>query len=348
MIERIIAFSKSSASETVRKKRILTAVLFVLVVLLMVFLLPWDEIWRVLKTAELSMLVAGLLVVIPVHYFTATIYHLIAQSQGIGISASEFFRINLSVGFYQLFLPPTLFGSGLRFYKYARHSNMPVKSFATIAYFKIFNIFQALLLGIGLSFFSKEEFGQTNVVAIVGLFCVITPFMIFLPHLSKLVLDYVQTPLENNRRKMLQFPIRVLLKVLSAFVDFRELKLSYQISIILLGMISQMFHIISYYFLAESIGIALTLSQLGVMRVVLLLARNLPVNILPGVGLREISLVGLLVAMNVDANAAIAMSALTFTRTVFTGLLGGIVEGFWLLRAKRKEPGVNIEGMDQG
>ncbi len=49
MIERIIAFSKSSASETVRKKRILTAFLFVLVVLLMVFLLPWDEIWRVLK-----------------------------------------------------------------------------------------------------------------------------------------------------------------------------------------------------------------------------------------------------------------------------------------------------------
>ena len=348
MIERALGFIKSNSPEAVRKKRILTIMLIVLVVLGLVFLLPWDEIWRVLKTTQLSKLVIGLLVVIPVYYFTATIYHLIAQSQGIKISASQFFRINLSVGFYQLFMPPTIFGSGLRLYKYSRHSNMPVKSFATIAYFKVFNIFQALLLGVGLSFFSKEELGQTNMVGTVGLFIANAAFMIFLPHLSKLVLEYVQAPLENNMQKILQFPIKITLQILSAFVDFRKLKISYQISIILLGMISQVFHIISYYFLAESIGIALTLSQLGVIRVVLLLARNLPVNLLPGVGLREVSLIGLLVAMNVEPNAAIAMSVLIFTRTVFVGLLGGIAEGWCLLRARRKGHSGAIEDASQG
>ena len=336
MIEKVIAHLKDDLQRAARYKQIATGVLFVSVLLALVFMLPWSEIWQVLKAVQIIELAAGLLVVVPVYYFTAIIYHIIAQSQGMQIRALQFFWINFSVGFYQLFLPATFFGSGLRLYKYARHSNMPVQSFATIAYFKVFNIFLALMLGTGLLLVSSDNLLQTNILSIAGLFAAIAGLMILLPRVSFFMLKRLEQPLAGIKQEIWQVPVKIFLKVLKAFVDFRELKLSNQIQVILLGIASQVFHIFSYYFLAESIGISLTLSQLGVMRAVLLLAKNLPVNLLPGVGLQEVSLVGLLTAMGIDPQNAIAMSVLVFSRTVFYGLPGGIFEVVWLLKSKKK------------
>ncbi len=58
------------------------------------------------------------------------------------------------------------------------------------------------------------------------------------------------------------------------------------------------------------------------------MASNLPINFSPGIGLREVGLVALLVAMKVSLEQAVAMSALVFARTLFFGLLGGLIEGY--------------------
>ena len=336
MIEKAVTFYKNNLPRAARYKQIATGVLFVSVLLALVFLLPWSEIWQVLKAVQVTELAAGLLIVVPVYYFTAIIYHVIAYSQGMQIRAFQFFWINFSIGFYQLFIPATIFGSGLRLYKYARHSNMPVQSFATIAYFKVFNIFLALMLGTGLVLVSSENLVQTNIISIAVLFAAITGLMVLLPRVSNFILNRLEQPLAGIKKAIWQVPAKLILKVLKAFVDFRDLKLSKQIEVILLGILSQVFHIFSYYFLAKSIGISLTLSQLGVMRAVLLLAKNLPINLLPGVGLQEVSLVGLLTTMDIDPQSGIAMSVLVFSRTVFFGLLGGIVEIVWLMKNRKK------------
>jgi len=332
MIQKIQDIISSKSSRDVRIKQTVSGLVFLIFVFAIVFLLPWEKIWQVLKTTEFWKLSIGFGILFPISYLMALNYQIIAHTQNMKITVFQFFWINLSIGFYQLFIPATFFGSGLRLYQYSKYSKKPVQSLATITYFKVFNIFQVLLLSFGFLFFNNESLFKIGFVEIGILIIVILLILLLIPYFSELALKYIPTLLEKTNQKFIKFILTNLMKVLNAFADFRKLRFQYQFFIISIGLVVQILHILSYYFLAESIGIHLTLSQFGAMRVVLLLAANLPINITPGIGLREVSLVGLLVAMNVNSNSAIAMSVLLFARTVFFGLLGGGYELFHILR----------------
>jgi len=320
---------KDQSNLASRKKKVIGMILFLVIVLIMVVVVPWKETWSVITHSDGGLIAIAFVLLIPTQILSAASFYVVAKSQSMQLSIWKIFLINSTINFYEIVLPATFFGSGLRWYRYAQESKKPAESFAAFAYLKIFTIFLALLLSFSfLIFFNDTTFGaQINQIGL--LLAAVVLILFLLPGISQWLNQRVPKLWnEAPKNKLLQFLRNGVLKILQSFADFRRMRIAAQFWLILLGISGQMIQFFAYIYFARAVGIDLTYGQAGTLRAVLLLASNLPINFSPGIGLREVGLVALLLAMKVSLEQAVAMSALVFARTLFFGLLGGLIEGY--------------------
>jgi uncharacterized protein (TIRG00374 family) len=337
MVKSLVDFLKSKLSESKIWKRIASVIIFLAVILALIFLLPWQEIKTVFQNADLIKIALAFLVLLPVQYLVGMSYQLMAKSQNMEMSALRFMILNLIIGFYQIFIPASFFGSSFRWFRYARYSKKPAESFAVIAYNKVFNVFLVLLLSSGFLFFNETDSIKITSIQVIALLIAVTCLLLLIPSISLMTIKFFP-PVEKNAKKnrFISLIRKWIIKILSAFINFRELGISSQLKIILYGITAQLLQIFSYWIIASALGIRLTFAQLGLIRATLLLAANLPLNLTPGIGVREISLVALLTAMNIALEYAAAMSIVIFVRSLFYGVLGGVIEGIQIIMTKRE------------
>jgi hypothetical protein len=91
------------------------------------------------------------------------------------------------------------------------------------------------------------------------------------------------------------------------------------------------------------VGVNLTYAQLGALRALLVLAMNLPLNFGIGLNLKDLTLFAILTAMGVAVDKAVAISVISFSRVLFTAILGGFAEIFTFLFVKNQEVPGQIE-----
>ncbi len=337
MINKFINFLKNKSPGAINSKRLASVIIFLAVILALFFILPWQDISNVFQKADPIKILLAVLILLPVQYLVAMSYQLMAKSQEMNVSAFRFMLINLIVGFYQLFIPASFFGSSFRWFRYSSYSKKPAQSFAIIAYYKVFNIFLVLLLSSGFLFFNETDSIKITSLQVIVLLVLITVLLLLIPSISQFFLDHIKPMDESEKSKKFSYLIiKTVQKTLLAFTNFRQLRLSSQLKIIIYGIFAQLLQILAYWVIASALGITLSFAQLGIMRATLLLAANLPLNITPGIGIREVSLVAILVAMKVDLEYAAAMSIIIFARSVFYGLVGGIVEGVQILKTNNR------------
>jgi len=342
MFEKSIAFLQDQSSKSSQRKKRLGMVIFFILILIMILAVPWKETWSVILKSDIGLIAIAFLLLLPTQILSAASFYIVAKSQSMQISIWKIFLINSTINFYEIVLPATFFGSGLRWYRYAQHSKKPAESFAAFAYLKIFTVFLALLLSFSfLIFFNDTTFGaQINQIGL--LLAAVVLILFLLPGISQWLHQHVPKLWnETPENKMLNFLRKGVLKILQSFADFRRMSIAAQLWLILLGISGQLIQFFAYIFFARAVGIDLTYGQAGVLRAVLLLASNLPINFSPGIGLREVGLVALLVAMKVSLEQAVAMSALVFARTLFFGLLGGLIEGYEHFFPKNDQAEIN-------
>jgi uncharacterized protein (TIRG00374 family) len=332
---KISAFFRSEEPKFVQLRKIAAAVIFGALVLALVFTLPWPEIFQVLRETNFTPVIFALLLILPSMFLTAASLGVVMRRQDIFLHPLRILSINLTISFYEIVIPATLFGSGLRWYRFSKATNKPAEAFAAITYYKVFNTFLAVLLSFGFLFLTDEASIHANLMQLVILLVVIAVLLLLVPWISQRVLEQFNRfwqvePTNRLARK----GKRVVISLLQAFTDFEKLKLRHQVTLVLLGLGAQLLQLISYILIAKGIGIELTFAQFGALRALTLLASNLPINLSPGVGMREISLAALLIAMGVSLEYASAMSLLVFARAVFAGLIGGVVEAVGIIRAK--------------
>jgi uncharacterized protein (TIRG00374 family) len=335
MFEKSIAFFQSQATQVSRKKKIAGLILFFILLIIVILVIPWADTWSVILHSDPGKIAIAFLLLLPSQILSAASFRVVGKSQDIPLSTWQVFLINSTINFYEIVLPATFFGSGLRWYRYAQQSKKPAESFAATAYLKIYTLFLALLISFGfLLFFDTTELHDQS-LSISLLLAGISLILFLLPNISLWLINHARGLEEKEyRSKLLNLVRKVSFKILRSFADFKKLSTKAQILLIILGISSQMIQFVSFIFFAEAVGINLTYGQLGSIRAVLLLASNLPINLSPGIGLREVSLVALLVAMGVQIEQAAAMSALVFARTLFYGLLGGLIEVYTYLLKK--------------
>lgn len=184
-----------------------------------------------------------------------------------------------------------------------------------------------LLLSVGFLLFTDVETIRGNLVEIILVIITIAAIILLTPKLSRFILGFLPSIQQRlPKSSILDYLFKAANKALESFNDFGKLEFKHQLSIILYGLIAQGFYLWGYIMMAESVGIDISFTKLGVIRSISLLASSLPVNFTPAIGLNEISLVALLSAYGVDLEFAVAMSVVVLFRKILFSLAGGVIE----------------------
>jgi uncharacterized protein (TIRG00374 family) len=119
----------------------------------------------------------------------------------------------------------------------------------------------------------------------------------------------------------------LLQKLLASLDGYKRIRQNALAVILFLSIVSHLFGVALYYFLALSVGIDIPFSAMGWIRSAALIVALLPVS-LSGLGLREGAIFYLLGSAGVLGEKALAVSLLVFgVSVVMLGALGGILEG---------------------
>jgi uncharacterized protein (TIRG00374 family) len=333
MINKIRSFLTDKSASSIKKRALASALIFTGLIVSIIFILPWQDILNVLYNSNISLILIAYLITSPTLYLDALSFKVITDQQNMGLSVFRIMILNMIVSFYQLFIPATFFGSGLRWYRFSQSSKRPVQSLTSIAYYKLVDIFLTLLLSFGFLFLTDVETIRGNLVEIILVIITIAASLPLTQVVSRFILKRIpaikeRTPQNAFFNRIFEFVNKILL----SFSEFGNLKYRDQFRIVFLALASQTVYFIGYFFMAKSVGIIIPFTKLGVIYSLTMLAARLPINFTPTIGLNDISLVALLNAYGVELKYAVAMSLIVFGRKIIVSLIGGILEAIEFLR----------------
>jgi uncharacterized membrane protein YbhN (UPF0104 family) len=317
------------------RRWIIMVILFCILMTIAIVIVPWKKTWQILENSNLILIGLAILLTLPTQLLAAISYYLIARKQNALLGFWRILLINMIMPFYEVVLPSTFFVSGMRWFRYSQHSRNPAQTLTSIAYLKAFNILVTLLMSIGLLVFLNETTLEGFAVQITLLIAGIALILFFTPAISKSLVK-ILPKYGNQEGNILTKGLlyKYFIKVLTAFANFQNLGFKTLLALIIIGLATQWLHYYAYTLFAKGVGIELSLAQLGTIRAILLIVANLPINFSVGIGLREFSLVGLLVAMKIPLDQATAMSVVVLAKNYFFGVIGGAIEAVNLVKKK--------------
>jgi len=298
--------------------------------------IPFSEVITSITSAKVSYIIFALLITPFTLYLAAYQMRILVDKQGMFLSTRDIIEINLITKFYSLFLPGSLSGGAIKWYKFSKSDNKPAQALASIAFNRLIQTMMLVFLGILFLVFSVPfeldyMIGLLLVAVLIGL--LVTHLLVFdktifsflRRWLSRVDLFFVSQLLRNKVNKLLH-----------SITQFHTLSRGLLIYIYSLHLIRHLLGILSFYLFALSLGIDLSFINVGWVRSFVSIVSMLPISF-AGFGVREGTLVFLLEPYGISAPDAIALSFLLFARLILTGGIGGLFEAknlFLLNRSK--------------
>lgn len=264
-------------------------------------------------------------------YLAATQTRVLADNQGMSLSVGQIFRISFISSFYGLFLPGTLAGGAIRWYKYARVDNKPVEALATIAFSRLLMTLAAVALGIVCWALDAAARQYTAVGAALGVVFVVLAcgYWLFV-HQERARRLAVRLNAGSYVPRLARVGIQ---RLFSSAYNFRRLSPRRILSIFIALVVYHLLGIASYVLFARALGLEISVISLGWVRTSVLLITMIPVSI-SGLGVREGGLIYMLHVYGVSPALAVAFSLLLFSRSLLAGAIGAIFEA-WDVLSKR-------------
>jgi uncharacterized protein (TIRG00374 family) len=278
--------------------------------------------------AEISSVAAGALIVAALLAVVSQVllaYRLIWLSavQRISVTMGQALDINLSSGFYGLFLPGgNASRLAVRAYKLAQPSGKVVASLATI-------LFDRLTATTALGMFGQvcwvlDRPGETRTLGLLLFATWVAPTVLWL--LGRSTARPAGDGQDGEAARSGRFR-RKLRQVVAAVRHFAHMQGGVLGGVMLVSLALQAISTVVYLLLAVGLGIEVgfvTMAWIACATAVLAMAPVTP----SGIGVREGALVYLLGRVGVPGPEALALSLSFFACTiVFPGLLGGVMEG---------------------
>jgi uncharacterized protein (TIRG00374 family) len=298
------------------------------------WIVPVEEVIIALVTADLIYLLPGLVLILPSVYLGAVQLKLLIRKHGINLSVFQILVINLIIKFYLLFLPGTLVGSGMRWYKFSRADGKVTESLVAIVFNRLLETFLVVALGLGFWLLSGEVIFQDKGIGLLVLLSGTIILWFILTRASLLMYEWFKSHDFKAQRPFWQNLINKFEKLLSAvstYADFSALEL---FLVVTFGVVRILLSIVSFQLLAKSVGIELPFIDMGWIHSVVAMTALLPFSIAGGLGYREVSLIAMLGTFGISADLALAFSFLIFTRNVLLGLMGGVLEAVQTIRVR--------------
>jgi len=329
-------FLRSAEPQAQRARQIVRIIIVIGLFIVLFWIIPIGKVIQAIRAADARLFAIGFIFGLVTVFLTSVEMLPLTRKQEINRNILQIFAINLSVKFYLMLTPTTLVGSGVRWYRLAQPEGKVVEAFVALAFFRLFETFLTLVMGLGFFLLSMQETLQVSVGWVVLLIVVIVLVWVLITRFSLPIYRWIRERAGSLPDRPYLHPILDSLeKVISTASSYADMPARGLVLMIGSGILSALAGITSALFLAEAVGIKLDFLEMGWIQAVVSLASQLPFTVGEGLGIREVTLVAVLSLFGINAANALAFSFLMFIRSFLIALIGGILEAIQALRTRR-------------
>jgi len=335
MRNKIICFYRKN------KKAVLLLVRVVISVSLIVFLIKtqlkdFQSIIGILKSSDKVLLLLSLSTHVFGIWITAVRWKALLSTQKVRLGTGTL-TVTVLIGyFFNNFLPTSIGGDVFRTYDASKKANIPLSTSASVIIVERFSgVVSAVTYAVAALFLGFTAIGNQSVIIPIVIFFVMTVILAFLIiNPSVFRLDKI-----SNKFKFMRKLRRKLSNVYKTLMSFKKYKLVL-IKTLVFSFLLQFAVILNYYLAARALGIDLTLTAFIFIVPVVSTITMIPISI-GGIGIRENSLVFIMVAMGIANEKAFLCSLLILFMLILIGMVGGIayiVRPYFERRFKKTAP----------
>ena len=292
---------------------------------LMVSWQPIAEYRAVWRDAVLWPMTIAFSLTIPMVMLRARQTQSLARLQGMRVGFGPLVGLQLATTFYSLFVPGVVAVGVLRWYRLAQLGGDPKATLALIVFSRILEIEIALLLGLVFWMLDPHAAGGPGLpIAFLALWAgtALVRFAAFHPWTARRIETLMNAWWPTDRLARVRRKLIGLLQVTGRYGVLDAGAWATLLSNILA---SQALGLLCAGLVATALGMDVSWMTLGWARAVLAIAMLLPIT-WAGIGLREATLAGALVAAGQPAAASVSLGLLLSLRVVIEAAAGGLVE----------------------
>jgi len=319
MKNKIISFYRKN------KKIILLIIRIVVSISLIAYLIKTQlkdlsGIIKILKSSNKILLLLSLLTHVFGTWITAFRWKTLLNTQNVRLGIGTL-SITVLIGqFFNNILPTSIGGDVFRTYDASKKAGIPMGTSASIILVERFSgVVSAAVYAVAALFLGFTAIGNQPVIIPIIIFFIVTiiiAFLIINPSVFKLGRIF-------NRFRLMRKLREKLSNVYNTLTSFKKYKLVL-IRVLIYSFLLQFSVILNYYLAARALGINLTLTAFIFIVPVVAIIAMIPISI-GGIGLRESSIVFIMVALGVANDKAALCSLLILFMLVLVGIVGGII-----------------------
>jgi len=265
-------------------------------------------------------------------WLTAFRWQTLLKTQGVHLSVLSLTSSTLIGQFFNNFLPTSIGGDVYRAYDVSKKSDFPMSSsVSVIVVERLSGIIASAVFAVAALFLGFTAIGGKSIIIPIVIFLVISLIVFFLilnPNIFGI----------NKKLKKIKFLEKFLSKlknVYNTFLTFKNYKWTL-VKVIFYSLTLQFAVIINYWLASKALGIPLDLTAFIFIVPVVSIIAMLPIS-LGGIGVREGSLVFLMVSLGAQHAKAAMCSLLLFAMLIIIGIVGGIIYGVRPFLAKKEK-----------
>ncbi len=319
MKNRIVSFYKKN------KKIILLLVRIIISASLIFYLIKtqiknFSSVVEILKSSDKILLILALSTHALGTYITAVRWKALLNTQKVKLGAATLSVTVLIGSFFNNFLPTSIGGDVFRTYDASKKGKIPLGVSASVILVERFSgVVSAATYAIIALFLGFTAIGHRSVIIPIVIFFIITIILAFLIiNPSFFGLGKI-----SNKFKFMRKINEKLSNVYNTLMSFKKYK-GALVVVLVFSFLLQFTVILNWFLAARALGINLSLTAFIFIVPVVATIAMIPISI-GGIGLRENSLVFILIAMGVTSEKAALCSLLILFMLIIMGTIGGII-----------------------
>jgi len=299
------------------KKTILLILRITISISLIVYLVStriesFSDVIEILKSSNKFLLLLSLSTHALGTYITAVRWKTLLNTQGVRLSNATLSVTVLIGSFFNNFLPTSIGGDVFRAYDASKKGNISLGSSASVILVERFSgVVSAATYAIVALFLGFTAIGHRSVIVPIVIFFVIS-----------LILGFLIINPSLFRLRKITSKFRFLRKISDKLANVKKYKVVL-VEVLVFSFLLQFSVILNWWLAAMALGINLSLTAFIFIVPVVAVIAMLPISI-GGIGLRENSLVIIMVAMGVNNEKAALCSLIILFMLIIMGVIGGI------------------------
>ncbi len=280
----------------------------------------FSDIIEILKSSNKFLLLLSLSTHALGTYITAVRWKALLNTQKVKLSTATLSITVLIGSFFNNFLPTSIGGDVFRAYDASKKGNIPLGTSASVILVERFSgVVSAATYAIIALFLGFTTIGHRSVIIPIIIFFVISlilSFLIINPSLFKL--DKI-----SRKFKLIRKLTEKLSNVYNTLASFKKYK-AVLVEVLIFSFLLQFTVILNWWLASMALGIDLSLTAFIFIVPVVATIAMIPISV-GGIGLRENSLVFIMVAMGVNNEKAVLCSLLILLMLIIMGAIGGVI-----------------------